>query len=150
MVAHWTAGGELPPLPWLVGVAGLVAGATAWVLRGQARAVLMAPVLIVCQLGLHLLFASLGPAGHASHQTHQAVGLSPRMLAAHLACAVLTAVVWWVRRSVVDLVLRLVRPLVAATRRTTAAAITRTQTTTAPIWLVSDPGRAPPRVLAPT
>jgi hypothetical protein len=149
VVAHWAAGGQLPPLPWLVGVAGLVAGATAWVLRRQARVVLMAPVLIVCQLGLHMLFASLGPAGHASHQAHQAVDLSPRMLAAHLACAVLTAVVWWVRRSVVELMLRLARPLVTATRGTTTPAMTRTQTST-PVWLVSARGRAPPRVLAPT
>ena len=65
VVAHTVAGGALPSLPWLVGVAGLVTVSTAWVLRRSVRLAVMLPVLVLCQLGLHALFATLSPAGAA-------------------------------------------------------------------------------------
>jgi hypothetical protein len=148
VLAHSFAGGELPSLPWLVGVAGLVAAATAWVLREQARPALLAPVLVACQLGLHVLFASLPPAGHGAHQGHQVVDLSPRVLAAHVVCAVLTAVVWWVRRSVVDVVLRLATSMAVTIERVGIVGNTPAETHRQLVWLVGDPGRAPPRPLA--
>ena len=115
VLAHSVAGGALPSLPWLVGVAGLVTVSTAWVLRRSVRLAVMLPVLVLCQLGLHVLFASLSTPGAGTHHPQHAAApspwwmdeLSPRMAAAHVLCAVLTGVVWWVRRSVVDMVLAL-------------------------------------------
>jgi hypothetical protein len=145
----------LPSLPWLIGVAGLVAVATAWVLRGSVRLAVMLPVLVVGQLGLHAALASLSPAGHG-HLHHMAASspwwaeeLAPRMVVTHLLCAALTAVVWWVRRSVVAVVLALVRASTAGASRPRSAAQARTELGRARVWLSGDPGRAPPRVLAP-
>jgi hypothetical protein len=146
--AHSLAGGALPSLPWLVGVAGIVAAATAWVLRRQANPAVMAPVLVACQLGLHVLFASLAPAGHGTHHAHGVVDLPPRMLAAHMLCAVLTAVVWWVRRSVVDVVLRLAAPLTLAERQVRIPDLAQAGIRQRMVWLLTDPGRAPPRASA--
>jgi hypothetical protein len=144
VVAHTIAGGALPDIPWLVGLAGLVAGATAVVLRNQARPWLLAPVLVASQLGLHALFASLASSGHASHHTHQAIDLSPRMLAAHGVCAVLTAVVWWVRRWVVEVVLQLAASVPVAARPSAPPAPSVGWAASTKVWLVGDPGRAPP------
>ena len=119
----------------------------------------MLPVLVLCQLGLHALFAALAPAGHAAvsheHAHHASPSpwwteeLAPRMLVAHLLCAVLTAVVWWVRRAVVAVVLGLARPLPGVSWRQARAARAVSSLGAARVWLVGDPGRAPPRVLAP-
>ncbi len=161
VVAHTVAGGALPSLPWLVGVAGLVTVSTAWVLRRSVRPAVMLPVLVLCQLGLHALFATLSPAGAAvghapGHAQHAAAPsswwmeeLSPRMAAAHVLCALLTAVVWWVRRWVVDVVLSLGRPLAVAMRPATIAGVARASLGTALVWLVGSPGRAPPCAAMP-
>lgn len=155
MVAHTLAGGALPSLPWLVGVAGLVTVSTAWVLRKSVRPAVMLPVLVLCQLGLHALFATLSPAGaaggHAGHAQHAATPsswwmeeLSPRMVVAHVLCALLTAVVWWLRRWVVEAVLSLGRPLSVAMRPAAIAVDGRASLGAALVWLVGSPGRAPP------
>ena len=157
VLAHSSAGGGLPSLAWLVGVAALVAVSTAWVLRGSVSLAVMLPVLALCQLGLHLLFAGLAPSGHAGvgHEHHASPSpwwtdeLAPRMLAAHLLCAVLTGVVWWVRRAVVAVVLGLARPFPGVSWRRAWAAHALSSLGTARVWLVGDPGRAPPGVLAP-
>ncbi len=155
VLTHSVAGGGLPSLPWLVGLAGLVALSTAWVLRRSVRLAVMLPVLVACQLGLHALFAALATPGHG-HLHHAAAPspwwtdeLSPRMVVAHVLCAVLTGVVWWVRRSVVDIVLALAGPFIVGTWRPRLAALARTSLGPARVWLFGDPGRAPPRVLAP-
>ncbi len=161
VVAHTVAGGALPSLPWLVGVAGLVTVSTAWVLRRSVRLSVMLPVLVLCQLGLHSLFATLSPAGvvvgHAAgHPQHAAAPvpwwmdeLSPRMMGAHALCAVLTGVVWWLRRWVVDVVLSLVRHRAVAMRQAAVAVLARASFGDALVWLVGSPGRAPPCALAP-
>jgi len=165
VLAHTVAGGSLPSLPWLVGVAGLVTVSTAWVLRRSVRLAVMLPVLVLGQLGLHGLFATLSPAGaplgnaagHAADHAHHAGtspwwadDLSPRMLVAHVLCAALTGVVWWLRRCVVDVVLSLARPLVVAlTRSSPLVEATVAALSAGLVWLLGDPGRAPPHVPAP-
>ena len=155
VVAHTLAGGALPSVPWLVGVAGLVTVSTAWVLRRSVRPAVMLPVLVLCQLGLHALFATLSPAGaaagHAGHAQHVATPsswwmeeLSPRMAVAHVLCALLTAVVWWLRRWVVDVVLSLGRPLAVVMRPAAIAVDAGASLGAALVWLVGSPGRAPP------
>jgi hypothetical protein len=157
VLAHSVAGGGMPSLPWLVGVAGLVAVSTAWVLRGSVRLAVMLPVLVACQLGLHALFASLSTAGPVGAHAHHATDvppwwtqeLSPRMVLVHVLCAALTGVVWWVRRSVVHIVLALAEPFGVGSWRPRLAALVRTSLGPARVWLLADPGRAPPRMLAP-
>ena len=129
VVAHTVAGGGLPSLPWLVGVAGLVTVSTAWVLRRSVRLTRdAAGAGARASWGCTALFATLSPAGvaagHAAgHPQHAAAPapwwmdeLSPRMVVAHVLCAVLTGVVWWLRRWVVDVVLSLVRHRAVAMR----------------------------------
>jgi hypothetical protein len=144
----------------LVGVAGLVALSTACVLRGSVQLAVMVPALVGCQLAMHGLFASLSQAGQASvahAHAHHPTGaspwweaeLTPRMVLAHLLCALLTGVVWWVRRSVVDVVLALARPFTVTARHPRRVALARTSRGPVRVWLFGDPGRAPPLVTAP-
>ena len=144
VVVHAAAGGGLPSVPWLVGVAGLVALSTGWVLRRSVRLAVMVPVLAVSQVGLHEVLAGMAPAGQVAHG-HD--GLSPRMAAAHLMCAVLTGVLWWLRRWVVQVVLALAAPFVAVVRRRPAGVglAVRQSWRAGLLWLAGDPGRAPPR-----
>jgi hypothetical protein len=120
----------------------------------------MLPLLVGCQLALHEVFASLSPAGVApgAHgHTHHATGaspwwvdeLTPRMVLTHVLCALLTCVVWWVRRSVVAVVLALALPFTVAVRRPRPVPLAETPRGAARVWLFGDPGRAPPFVTAP-
>ncbi len=161
IVAHSAAGGTLPSVAWLVGVAGLVAVSTAWVLRGSVRLSVMLPVLVVGQAGLHLSLAPLHPAatlvpvGH-HHATRSVAGsawwmheLSFRMVCTHVLCAVLTGVVWWCRRWVVKVVLSLTAGLAAPGLPSRVSGIAHSAPRPSLVWLVGAPGRAPPRLLAP-
>ena len=168
-VAHAVAGGELPSMPWLLGLAALVVLATAWVLRSRVTPWLAAGGLAVAQLVLHLLLsasagaspqAGMATGGHAHHDhsataTGTPTGLldpglldsvSTRMVVAHVLCALLTGFVWWLRRRVVEVVLHLDRPTTADVRRHAAPASPATGAWPHPRpWLLGDPGRAPPR-----
>ena len=115
-LAHTMAGGALPSLPWLGGLALLVWAATALVLRASVSLWLVLPALAASQVGLHLALTSMPPAptshvhdmaGPASTPGMLQDGLAWPMLAAHLASALLTAAVWSLRRRVVDSVTRL-------------------------------------------
>jgi hypothetical protein len=153
VVAHTAAGGRLPSVPWLVGVAGLVALSTGWALRGVVRLRVMVPVLSFAQLALHLALAGMTPPGHGAAREGLArlahggsYELSPRMLTAHGVCAVLTAVVWWLRRWVAQVVLTLARAVMVVVRRVAGPALWADGCSwAARSWLVGDPGRAPPR-----
>ena len=161
VLAHTVAGGGLPSVPWLVGVAGLVTLATAWVLRGVVRLPVMLPVLVLAQLGLHALFEALAPAGggvgqaHGHERAHGAASpwwleqLTPRMLVAHVLAAALTGVVWWLRRWVAQVVLSLATPAALAMSRPGPVLRAWTLPGSLLVWLVGDPGRAPPRALSP-
>lgn len=169
-VAHAIGGGELPSLPWLLGLAALVALATTWVLRTQVTPWLVAGGLAAAQLGVHVALGAAS-AGSASHvgmamdghaHDHTATpgmtapaasglldSLSTRMVLAHVLCALVTGFVWWLRRRVVAEVLRLGRPAPVVVRR--RALLTRATAATQPHprpWLLGDPGRAPPPVFA--
>lgn len=97
-LAHSAAGGTLPDVPWLLGLAALVYGATLVVLRGWASPVVMLGLLGAGQAVLHLLLGWLAPAHqHATHAPDPAA-LTWQMALAHAASAALTAVVWAVRR----------------------------------------------------
>jgi hypothetical protein len=153
VVAHTAAGGGLPSLPWLVAVAGLVALSTGWALRGVVRLRVMVPVLSFAQLALHVALAGMTPQGHGAaaqalvgHPGGGSYELSARMLTAHGVCAVLTAVVWWLRRWVVQVVLTLARAVTVVVRRLAGPALPADGCSwAARSWLVGDPGRAPPR-----
>lgn len=172
-VAHAVAGGELPPLPWLLGLGACTALTTAWVLRGRVTPWLVAGGLAVAQLGLHVALGAMaaGSAPHAgmamgghAHHGHAAAmatateaglvdpglleNVSTRMVVAHVASALLTGFVWWLRRRVVAEVLRLRRPAPTVVRRPASLAGRAFATRPHPRpWLLGDPGRAPPRVL---
>lgn len=112
-LAHTWAGGSLPALPWLVGLAALVFLASLRVVTGRAPMGRMVLGLAVAQLALHLLLAALapaaggGPQGHHGHAAATATGgweLSWQMVAAHAISAVVTACVWRARRRLMDVV----------------------------------------------
>ncbi len=115
-VAHTIAGGALPSLPWLAGVAVLVVAASALVLRASMSAWVVLPALGASQVGLHLALTWMPPAttppasmshvhemgAHTSTVGLASAGLTWQMLAAHVASALLTAAVWGVRRRAVE------------------------------------------------
>jgi hypothetical protein len=122
-VAHGWAGGALPSVPWLVGLVGLVFAASLAVLRRRVGLWLMVTVLGSAQFVLHGFLTWMAPTGHAhvahAHVDGPVLGLTWQMVAAHAASAVLTAVVWAVRRRAVEMALTWVdlapAPLPAAT-----------------------------------
>ena len=97
VLAHTVAGGGLPSLPWLVGVAGLVTLATAWVLRRSVRlagdAAGVGAVPAGAARAVRGAGAGRGAVGHAHGHEHAHarspwwLELSPRMLVAHVLCA---------------------------------------------------------------
>lgn len=106
VVAHTAAGGAMPDLPWLAGLAVLVHLATRAVLRGTVSPLLMLAALGVGQLVLHEGLAWLAPPGHV--HGHDGASAWP-MLLAHAACAGVTALVWSVRRRLTAHALRWIR-----------------------------------------
>lgn len=102
-LAHTWAGGSLPSAPWLVGVAGVLFGASVLATTGRAPLRWMLLGVGTAQLGLHafLTTAAVGH-GHAHAATRGHAEMTSRMLTAHAISAVITAVVWHLRRRVVD------------------------------------------------
>jgi hypothetical protein len=104
VAAHTWAGGTLPSPAWIGTAAAMVFAAGLVVLRGRVPLRLMVPALVVAQLLLHCWMVVLvaPPSGHA-HGTH--VDLTWQMLLAHVVGGVVTALVWELRRRVVEVVL---------------------------------------------
>lgn len=102
--AHLAAGGEVPQPLWLVAFGALVYAASLPVLRRRAGIGLVLPALVVAQVVGHAWLVTLVPAGHAGHghEGGALLGLTPSMLAAHAAAALVTGVMWVVRRRVVE------------------------------------------------
>lgn len=145
--AHSWAGGALPSLPWLVGVTGLVFGATVLVIRDRAPLRWVLPALAVAQFMLHGLLAAIAPAGHAhGHATGAAIlDLSWQMLAAHAASAVVTALVWHLRRRLVEAIMNW--PLhsgALVAHREVFRPLGQVVVPTGRVWLVGAPRRGPP------
>lgn len=151
--AHSWAGGALPSVPWLVGLAALVFGAGLLLMRGAARLGSLVLGVGVAQFVLHATLSLMSPAtGHVHTDTSllASLHLSWPMLAAHAASALLTALVWRLRQRAVEAVLHAVRlrPL-APTRRVLTpecADPALVHTSTQP-WLSSAPRRGPPLLL---
>ena len=170
-VAHAVAGGELPSLPWLLGLGALVAVATTWVLRSRVTPWLVAGGLAAAQLGLHVALGAIGrPAprrtpgmamgGHAHDHTALTTprrpGLDPD---SSTACRP----GWWWRTSSAPWSPASCggsaaaswprccgsddpRPSSYAGARSSPGEATATRPHPRP-WLLGDPGRAPPREL---
>jgi hypothetical protein len=145
--AHSWAGGALPSLPWLLGVTGLAFGATVLVIRDRAPLRWMLPALAAAQFLLHGLLAVMAPTGHAhGHATGAAtLDLSWQMLAAHAASAVVTALVWHLRRRIVDAIIQWPPPSGAlVVRRKTVGPLGYQAVPNGRAWLVGAPRRGPP------
>jgi len=103
VVAHVVAGGEEPSLWWLAAFAGLVYGAGRVVLRRRASIRVVLPALLVAQLLGHAWLVALAPAAHGhEHAAAAFLGLTPSMLAAHVAAVAVTGAMWALRRRVVE------------------------------------------------
>jgi hypothetical protein len=157
VAAHTWAGGTLPSAPWLVAVTALVLVASLVVLHGKVRAAVAVPALAGAQVLLHCWLVALAP-GH-SMPGHQMSGqaasgphleLTTPMLAAHLAAALLTALVWGLRRRAVDVVLAwgAVAGVVISSVRRVAAGAAPTVVRHQRVLAVA-PRRGPPGRLAP-
>jgi len=158
VLVHTAAGGELPPVAWLVALSGLVAVSTAWVLRGSAPMWLTLPFLLLSQVGLHAALGATPTAGHRHAPIHDHPStlvtssvddVSVRMLVAHLLCALFTAAVWWLRRWVEDVALALGAAALVIVRPSGRNGVHSPSLVSTLVWLVADPGRAPPLVAAP-
>ncbi len=103
-LAHVAAGGEVPQPLWLAAFGALVYAAGLPVLRRRAGIGLVLPALVVAQVLGHAWLVALAPAAHAGHGHDGGLllGLTPSMLAAHAVAAVVTGVMWAVRRRVVE------------------------------------------------
>ena len=108
-LAHTWAGGALPGVPALLALAGVVHGAGALVLRWRVPLLLIAPFMVVAQVGLHLMFGSMGTgSAHAGHahvaMTSVAEPLTGQMVLAHLVSTLLAVLVWWLAQRAATLV----------------------------------------------
>lgn len=113
LLAHAWAGGAAPSPAWTALVGVLVAAGTVLVQRGRVPLALAVPGLAAVQLLLHCWLVTLVPAasmsasmaGMSHASGHDGLGLTTSMLLAHVASAVLTAVVWTARRRAVEVLL---------------------------------------------
>lgn len=147
LAAHAAAGGGLPTPGWLLTLAGLVHVCTLLVLRRRVRRRWLVPALVAAQWVLHEAFttASAEASGHAHHLGAQA-SPSWQMLVAHLASALITAVVWSVRRrlrTMLRLAAKAPRPAAPAPRGPRPDRIRRTPA--GGIWAFGAARRGPPR-----
>lgn len=102
-LAHVAAGGGMPQPLWLAAFGALVYAASRPVLRRRAGIGLVLPALVVAQVIGHAWLVALTPASHVGHghDGGMLLGLTPTMLAAHGAAALVTGLMWAVRRRVV-------------------------------------------------
>ena len=116
-LAHLAAGGALPSAWWLAAFGAPVYGASRLVLRRRASIRVVLPVLVAMQVLGHAWLVALatsgavhdGHAGHL-HESGPFLGLSPAMLAGHLAAAAVTGAMWALRRRAVDVLLQWAEP----------------------------------------
>lgn len=145
---HAWAGGAVPAVPWLVGVTGLVFGASLLVIRDLAPLRWMVPGLAAAQLLLHGLLALMAPsAGHAhGHGTGGALlDLSWQMLAAHAASGAITALVWHLRRRLLEAIIHWPRRLRAMPiPRLGLRPMSDPWVPSQRAWLLAAPRRGPP------
>lgn len=155
-VAHTVAGGRLPALAWLLGLAGVVFVASLPAVTGRGRLLPMLAGVGLAQFGLHAAITLLAPAHvHAASSTYQTsmssshgAGLDAAMVTAHLVGVAATALVWRWRRRLVEAVIAWAE--VAPTRPPGRSAVTGG---VQPVpgqarWLVySSPRRGPPAQL---
>lgn len=111
-LAHVAAGGEVPQPLWLAAFGALVYAASLPVLRRRAGVGHVLPALVLAQVLGHAWLVALTPGSHAghAHDGGMLLGLTPTMLAAHAAAALVTGVMWAVRRRVVDVLVRWTEP----------------------------------------
>lgn len=145
--AHSWAGGALPSFPWLLGFTGLVFGATVLVIRDRAPLRWVLPALAVAQFLLHGLLAAMAPTGHAhGSATGTAIlDLSWQMVAAHAASGVVTALVWHLRRRLVEAIIHW--PLHAGALVVRRAIVRLPGYLLVPngrVWMLGAPRRGPP------
>ena len=154
LAAHTWAGGTSPSAAHVAAIAGLVFVGSLVVLRGAVRAAVAVPALAAAQLLLHCWLVALSPGqampGHGmpGHPLDPHHGLTTPMLAAHLAAAVLTAVVWGLRERAVDVVIAwgaLVRVIVPTPRLAGVSAAPRAGRRLRVV--AAAPRRGPPRPL---
>lgn len=103
VAAHSWAGGERPHPGWIVATAALVFGAGTVVLRRRTALRVVVPALALVQFLLHCWLAVLAPSGAHAHGGH--LELTWQMVLAHVVGALVTALVWELRRRAVDVVL---------------------------------------------
>lgn len=162
-VAHTVAGGALPSVPWLAGVAVLVVAASALVLCASLSTRVVLPALAASQVGLHLALSWMPPASappasmthvhemgvHTATIGPAAAGLTWQMLAAHVASALLTAAVWGLRRRAVETLECLARRVRWCRPPTLVLPVHPARLRAAQrLWLLGSPRRGPPRTLA--
>ena len=113
-LAHLAAGGDVPSGWWLAAFGVPVYAASRLVLRQRARIRVVLPVLVALQVLGHAWLVALaaGGAQHAGHldESGPFLGLSPAMLAGHLAAAAVTGAMWALRRRAVDVLLQWAEP----------------------------------------
>ncbi|PVG81904.1 hypothetical protein DDE18_14425 [Nocardioides gansuensis] len=153
-LAHTSAGGALPDLPWLVALAGVVFAASVPVVTGRASLPWMLAGVGTAQLGIHVLLTLMDPAqDHAGHVHHaNAAGapleLSWQMAAAHAASALITAAVWRLRRRLAELVLAVPGATLSLPDCARPPGVRRSPQAHAPrLWLAGAPRRGPPAQL---
>lgn len=162
-VAHTVAGGQLPSLLWLAGLTAVVY-AVSWRLDTTKPASLggliaCASAVTAAQFGLHAALAGIAHPEHVHGAAHTTAGdlsalelsaleLSAPMIAAHTASALLTLLVWRIRRRALQVVLDW-NNIRAALPRTPGAASTDTieSTSSSRYWTTRAPRRGPPRPL---
>jgi hypothetical protein len=98
--AHAGAGGALPALPLLIGLAALVGAGASASARRRRGPVTTGAALLATQVALHVVLSAAGPShhgGHAAHADHAGwaahLAPSPGMLGAHALAAL---VLGWV------------------------------------------------------
>lgn len=149
-LAHTWAGGTLPAVPWLIGVTCMVFGASLLVIRGVAPLRWTVLGLGAAQLLLHSLLSVMTPAAGHTHM-HGGGGsfldLSWGMLAAHLASAIVTAVVWRLRRRFLEVILHGTLAInVVPVNRSTFRPVDSTPSISRRGWLLVAPTRGPPGI----
>jgi hypothetical protein len=146
-LAHTWAGGELPSVPWLLGLCGLVLGSSLLVMREKARLRTMILLLGAAQFALHPFLALMAPTEHVhTAASTPMLHLTWQMVAAHAACAVVTGVVWAVRRRALEAIFGWVENSAVLLPLWLAPSIGEetSRPSRAPWWLAGAPRRGPP------
>ena len=105
VAAHTWAGGELPSAGWIAGTAGLVFAAGTVAMRRRLPLWALVPALTMAQLFLHSWLVVLAPASHGGHMHAHHLDLTWQMVLAHVGGALVTALIWELRRRAVEVVL---------------------------------------------